>query len=140
MPGPATGPRILVAAPGDDVPPEVVDDFVNAVEEIWPRAQVSLLGEDGPWEGPAWQKWEWIAGMQRGEFDQAIIIGDGTYSPYPLAYVLYLAGVPLRSGVTTEFGGKLLTRRLDPPGPGRYPAPNDLIERDIELEREKGYG
>lgn len=131
---PAGTARLLVAAAGDEVPAAVVDRVVAAAIGLWPGALVSVLREDGPWDAGAPTQWEWVTRLQSAEFDQAAIVSDGTRSPYPLAYVCYLAGIPFRSGVTTEFGGRLLTRRLDPVGPGRYPAPHDFIEKRCDKE------
>ncbi|MBE9010255.1 hypothetical protein IQ250_08560 [Pseudanabaenaceae cyanobacterium LEGE 13415] len=44
------------------------------------------------------------------QFDQAIILPDGNRSPYPFAYVCYFAGIPVRLGVSCEFGGGVLSQ------------------------------
>jgi ADP-heptose:LPS heptosyltransferase len=48
-------------------------------------------------------------------FDAAIIFTSFSQSPYPPAYVCYLAGVPIRLGQSKEFGGSLLSQWVKPP-------------------------
>jgi hypothetical protein len=127
-----TQPRLLVTAAGDEVPAAELDKVAVAAGRMWPAARITVLHGRPPWTAAAPDQWEWITRLQSEEFDQCVIVGDGVSSPYPLAYACYLAGIPFRSGVTSEFGGKLLTRRVDPAGPGRYPAPEDLIEKPHE--------
>ncbi|MEP0915753.1 hypothetical protein NC981_02915 [Leptolyngbya sp. DQ-M1] len=43
------------------------------------------------------------------QFDAAIVLPDGNRSPYPAAYACYLAGIPVRGGVSCEFGGGVLS-------------------------------
>ena len=42
-------------------------------------------------------------------FDAAVIFTNARESPYPLAYICYLAGIPIRLGQSDEFGGGLLS-------------------------------
>jgi lipopolysaccharide heptosyltransferase II len=44
-----------------------------------------------------------------------LIFTSFTQSPYPPAYVCYLAGIPVRAGHSKEFGGGLLTHWSKPP-------------------------
>lgn len=54
-------------------------------------------------------------------FDAAIIFTNVGESPYPLAYICYLAGIPIRLGQSLEFGGSILSQwvksRLDQVNP-----------------------
>ena len=43
-------------------------------------------------------------------FDAAVIFTDERESPYPLAYICYLAGIPIRIGQSQEFGGGVLSQ------------------------------
>ncbi|MGG6268948.1 glycosyltransferase family 9 protein [Leptolyngbya sp. AN03gr2] len=43
------------------------------------------------------------------QFDAAIVLPDENRSPYPFAYACYLAGIPVRLGVSCEFGGGVLS-------------------------------
>ncbi|MBV9384862.1 MAG: hypothetical protein JOZ78_00375 [Chroococcidiopsidaceae cyanobacterium CP_BM_ER_R8_30] len=43
-------------------------------------------------------------------FDAAVIFTNEQESPYPLAYICYLAGIPIRIGQSREFGGGVLSQ------------------------------
>ncbi|PPS42303.1 glycosyltransferase family 9 protein [Chroococcidiopsis sp. TS-821] len=49
------------------------------------------------------------------QFDAAIIFTDRFESPYLLAYLCYLAGIPIRVGQSKEFGGSVLSHWVKPP-------------------------
>lgn len=55
-----------------------------------------------------------IAWLQQRQFDGAFVITAAGQSPYTLAYLCYLAGIPVRIGRSAEFGGQVLTHRLPP--------------------------
>lgn len=46
--------------------------------------------------------------LSRSAFDAAVIFTNAQ-SPYPLAYICYLAGIPIRLGQSQEFGGSVLS-------------------------------
>ncbi len=46
-------------------------------------------------------------------FDAAIVFTNNQ-SPYPLAYICYLAGIPIRLGQSQEFGGSVLSQCVKP--------------------------
>ncbi|AFZ32436.1 glycosyl transferase family 9 [Gloeocapsa sp. PCC 7428] len=48
-------------------------------------------------------------------FNAAIIFTAQSESPYPLAYLCYLAGIPIRVGQSKEFGGSVLSHWIKPP-------------------------
>lgn len=50
--------------------------------------------------------------LSRSAFDAAVIFTNAQESPYPLAYICYLAGIPIRLGRSQEFGGSLLSRGM----------------------------
>lgn len=50
--------------------------------------------------------------LSRSAFDAAIIFTNAGESPYPLAYICYLAGIPIRLGQSQEFGGSVLSDGL----------------------------
>lgn len=58
---------------------------------------------------------ETISLLLRYGFDAAFICAGEGQSPYPLAYICYLAGIPVRVGFSAEFGGGLLSAWLKPP-------------------------
>lgn len=47
--------------------------------------------------------------LQAEAFDAAILFPDDAFSPHPIAYVCYLAGIPIRIGHSLEFGGGVLS-------------------------------
>ncbi|MBD0337396.1 MAG: hypothetical protein ICV62_18060 [Cyanobacteria bacterium Co-bin13] len=55
--------------------------------------------------------------LQQHSFDGAIIFSAPNQSPYPLAYLCYLAGIPIRIGQSQEFGGKVLSHCYESPDP-----------------------
>ncbi|MDX2154542.1 MAG: glycosyltransferase family 9 protein [Bryobacteraceae bacterium] len=53
--------------------------------------------------------------IQSSAFDAAIVFTGEHESPYSAAYQCYLARIPLRAGLTAEFGGGVLTDAVPPP-------------------------
>ncbi|MFB2834903.1 glycosyltransferase family 9 protein [Floridanema evergladense] len=51
-----------------------------------------------------------IAKIKAEIFDVALIFTSFSQSPYPPAYICYLAGIPLRIGQSKEFGGSVLSQ------------------------------
>jgi ADP-heptose:LPS heptosyltransferase len=47
--------------------------------------------------------------LRSEQFDAAIVFPQAAQSPYPLAYVCYLAEIPIRVGWSDEFGGGVLS-------------------------------
>ncbi len=62
-----------------------------------------------------------ISEVRQRSFDAALVFTTAGCSPYLGAYVCYLAGVPLRLGQSSEFGGAVLSHRF-PADPGSGPA------------------
>jgi ADP-heptose:LPS heptosyltransferase len=50
-----------------------------------------------------------ISKLRQSAFDAAVIFTNPGESPYPLAYICYLAGIPMRIGQSQEFGGGVLS-------------------------------
>lgn len=50
-------------------------------------------------------------------YDAAVMLGAPGEAPWGTAYLLYLAGVPVRVGRSAEFGGSLLSRCLPADAP-----------------------
>ena len=55
-----------------------------------------------------------IARIGRSRCDGALIFTSPGESPYRQAYRCYLAGVPVRVGISAEFGGAVLSHRVSP--------------------------
>lgn len=100
---------------------------IAAIQQIFPRATVSVLVPPGVipdlpglWDvvhhslltekkiSPS-QIRELVGWFHDRRFDAAILFTPPHQSPYPLAYLCYLAGIPLRLGQSPEFGGGVLS-------------------------------
>lgn len=53
--------------------------------------------------------------MRQNSFDAAILLTPPLHSPYAMAYLCYLAGIPIRVGQSKEFGGGVLSFCITPP-------------------------
>lgn len=58
-----------------------------------------------------------VLGMATLRLDVAVIFTPPDVSPYPIAYLAYLAGIKHRLALSSEFGGSLLTRWVQDPAP-----------------------
>jgi hypothetical protein len=56
-----------------------------------------------------------VGALAKPQFEAAIIFTEPHQSPYSLAYLSYLAGIPVRIGQSCEFGGGVLSRSIEPP-------------------------
>ncbi len=74
------------------------------------------------------QAQELIAKIHSYQFDAAVIFNNSFQSPYPLAYLCYLAGIPIRLGQSKEFGGSVLSHWVKPP-----PDETQLVDRNLFL-------
>ncbi len=72
--------------------------------------------------------------LRARDFDAAIIFTSFTQSPYPPAYVCYLAGIPLRVAQSKEFAGSVVTQWV-------RPLPDDAhqVDRNLHLLRSAGF-
>lgn len=55
-----------------------------------------------------------IGWLRQGGFDAAVILTAPGQSPYTLGYLCYLAGIPIRIGRSSEFGGQVLSHCAPP--------------------------
>ncbi len=71
----------------------------------------SVVWQDVPGKMPldVAREWRLIEDIRERSFDTAVIFTSFSQSPYPPAYVCYLAQIPRRIGQSKEFGGSLLT-------------------------------
>jgi lipopolysaccharide heptosyltransferase II len=67
-----------------------------------------------------------IANLRSNQYDLALIFTSFSQSPYPPAYVSYLAGIPNRVGLSKEFGGGVLTQWAKPPDDSVHQVDRDL--------------
>ncbi|HSK10594.1 MAG TPA: glycosyltransferase family 9 protein [Vicinamibacterales bacterium] len=69
-----------------------------------------------------------IGGLRERAFDAALIFTSFSQSPWPPAYACYLAGIPIRVGHSSDFGGSLLTD-----SPAALPGSLHQVDRNIAL-------
>lgn len=72
-----------------------------------------VISYTSAWQDAAREK-ELVEKLRQMLFDAAIIFTDKEESPYPLAYLSYLAGIPIRVGQSREFAGGVLSHWLKP--------------------------
>lgn len=65
------------------------------------------------WQNPAREK-ELVEKLKQFGFNAAIVFTGNVKSPYPFAYLAYLAGIPIRIGRSREFGGSVLSHTIKP--------------------------
>ena len=70
-----------------------------------------LISYTTTWQDPAEEK-EFVKKLSQFGFDAAIILTNFDQSPYPFAYLTYLAGIPIRIGRSPEFGGGVINYQL----------------------------
>ena len=113
---------------------------VRELKRHYPEARLTLLASPAgasvagllPWlddvivERAAWQdissepamdqpaQHALIEKLAAQRFDAAFIFTSFRQSPYPPAYVCYLAGIPVRVAQSREFGGAILSHWVDP--------------------------
>lgn len=108
---------------------QAVEPAVAALRAALPEAAVTLVfanTESAPI--PAIRCWPYLESgideqhqalgwMRQQQFDAAFVFCPPDHSPFALAYLCYLAGIPIRVGLSREFGGKVLSHCFDPPDP-----------------------
>lgn len=109
---------------------------LRAIQQALPLATITLMTLDAdrqlasltPWSDDAISSAELAdeldlapASMQQlirlvrqRQFDAAIVFTLCAQSPYPAAYIAYLAGIPIRVGQSQEFGGGVLSHWVKP--------------------------
>ena len=133
---------------------------VRALRTAFPASQITLLASPAgaqaapllPWiddvfvHRPVWQdvgsrlpfspqrEEALVAALRERGFDAAFLFTSFSQSPYPPAYVCYLAGIPVRVGQARDFGGSLLTHWVKPP-----PDETQQAERNLYLLEALGF-
>lgn len=128
--------RLLVIEPGDSEAAEALNLVLRQVRQALPMVEITVLFSTKlhevnfclPWVDVVWQHegvdlagasklelvQDLLAMLRRGQFDAAIVFTHPGYSPHPLAYLCYLAGIPQRFGQSSEFGGGVLSHWVKP--------------------------
>ncbi|MHB8252448.1 MAG: glycosyltransferase family 9 protein [Acidiferrobacter sp.] len=74
-----------------------------------------------------------VAGLRARQYDAAFLFTSVSESPFPIATLCYLAGIPVRVAQSRELGGGLLTHGVRPMADATHP-----IDRNLHLLREAG--
>jgi lipopolysaccharide heptosyltransferase II len=133
---------------------------LRALRQAFPEAQITLLASPAgsqiapllPWIDRVlvWQAiWQDVGGglpfdpereqrlveiLRAGRFDAAWVFTSFSQSPYPPAYACYLAGIPVRLGLSKEFGGGVLSHW------GKSPADaGHQVDRNLALVASAGF-
>lgn len=121
--------RLLVTL-GDIKDVMYIEPALETLRQTLPNAEITLLATPacsqvvGSWVDEI-MVYEGITGNAQREidlidklgdrcFDAAIIFTNADESPYSLAYICYLAGIPIRLGQSEEFGGSVLSQCIKP--------------------------
>ncbi|RZS91531.1 ADP-heptose:LPS heptosyltransferase [Motilibacter rhizosphaerae] len=106
-------------APAADLLAEV--DDVLVASPTWQHAGVA------PAPDPA-AELELVERVRAGAYDAAVLFTSFSQSPWPPAYVALLAGIPVRLGMSKEFGGALLSTWVPAPEDGLH-----QVDRAVHL-------
>jgi ADP-heptose:LPS heptosyltransferase len=94
--------------------PEVSGTVVARVS--WQR-----FGSDAVAAGAVSPDADLVVELARGGYDAAVLLTSFSQSPWSAAYVCQQAGIPVRAGLSKEFGGAALTHWV--------PAPDDALHQ-----------
>src|SRR5690242_13475360 len=125
---PAARITLMASPAGSQVAPLLpwIDD-VLVHRALWQDASDNM-GLDPPAE------LDLVATLRARAFDAAVIFTSFSQSPYPPAYVCYLAGIPIRLGQSKEFGGSVLSQWVKPLPDGAH-----QVDRNLFLLEQAGF-
>lgn len=145
--------RVLVIRPDNLGDVLMTGPALSALRRAVPPARIELLASPAgaaaapllPWlddvlvESVSWQRFgadpaagngsddaELVRELARRRYDVALVLTSFSQSPWPAGYVCQLAGVPVRAGMSKEFGGSVLTHWVPSP-------PDELHQVDRAL-------
>ena len=98
------------------------------------QGQVSLFVQDH-------SQVQTIAWLRDQQINAAIFLMPKGRSPYVWAYRCYLAGIPIRIGLSQEFGGQILSHEIAPPDPSVDPhlyllQASELTSTEVTLQEQ----
>ena len=128
--------------------------FFRALRAYLPAAQLTLLASPGgalaaplvPWIDEVvtaralWQdlggrlpfdperELEFVARLREGRYDAAFVLTSFSQTPFAPGYAAYLAGIPVRIGQASDFGGSVLSHTV-----ASAPAGTHQAERNLHL-------
>jgi ADP-heptose:LPS heptosyltransferase len=113
---------VLLASPGGGAAAELLPwvDRVETARVLWQDAHGRLPLD------PA-RELALVERVSALEADVAIILTSFSQTPWPAAYLCYLAGIPIRIGHADDFGGGVLSH------PVAGPAPVHQVDRNLHL-------
>lgn len=142
-----TAERILIACSCDQtMAAEQLDPALQVLRRSLPAVSLLLLtcettgyklkslGQIHPFSISIASPIQAIEAIGDRAFDAAVIFTASGQSPYSLAYLCYLAGIPIRVGQSLEFGGKTLSTEVKPPLD-----PVSLVEYHLHLLQVIGF-
>lgn len=145
--------RVLVIRPDNLGDVLMTGPALSALRRAVPEARIELLASPAgaaaapllPWlddvlvESVSWQRLgadpaagdrsadsELVRELAHRRYDVALVLTSFSQSPWPAGYVCQLAGVPVRAGMSKEFGGAALTHWVPSP-------PDELHQVDRAL-------
>lgn len=124
--------RILVIHPGDSYDVACLKSAMRQLQRVMPQAEVKVLCtlsasrralalpsvtevlvhrafSDRGLAGQGEMLLNLIEILRSEQFEAAILFPHDRKSPYPLGYLCYLAEIPIRVGLSCEFGGGVLS-------------------------------
>jgi ADP-heptose:LPS heptosyltransferase len=97
------------------------------VDEVMTE-RVSWQDVSGTWPLDPALELTLVERVRAGRFDAALIFTSFSQSPYPPAFICYLAGIPVRLGQSKEFGGAMLSQWVRP-----LPDDTHQVDRNLHL-------
>lgn len=132
----------------DEATPVELEPAIALLRQEFPRLEMTLLTWAHQTEvgtlAPRYQmhhlNWaedpdlRLVETLRDRSFDAAVIFTAAGRSPYALAYLCYLAGIPIRLGQSCEFGGGVLSSCVAPPID-----PRPAIDHQLHLLESAGF-
>lgn len=117
---PAAQLTALVSKAGSQIAP-----LLPGIDEVWQhRAVWQDISGAMPLD-PA-RELGFVDELRARQFDAAVIFTSFSQSPYPPAFACYLAGIPIRLGMSKEFGGGILNPWIRSPADDLHQAQRNL--------------
>lgn len=119
---------LMASSAGTQVAPMLpwIDDVIT----------LSATWQDASWQIPLdpQRELQLVERLRLSQFEAAIIFTSFSQSPYPPAYICYLAGIPIRIGQSKEFGGSILSQWVKP-----LPDAVHQVDRNLHLLEAAGF-
>lgn len=110
-----------------DLTPSLSVQITEPLKQALPHLQITV------WEGRDWSDPKTLEWLSNKGFDAVIVFTLPGRSPYRIAYLCYLAGIPIRVGQSCEFGGGVLSHCIP-----TLPEKTDPIQYHLHLLQHSG--